>query len=110
MEFLDPSIEFYIADESCLDEMLAAKTEMTKMAKQNIKIDNKEKENFKNISFINKAIQSAASNYVFQSELELLNSMNISSTVINMGVKYPVLDSGHILEQGIEADVFNSPE
>lgn len=105
MEFLDPSIEFYIADESCLDEMLAAKTEMTKMAKQNIKIDNKEKENFKNISFINKAIQSAASNYVFQSELELLNSMNISSTVINMGVKYPVLDSGHILEQGIEADV-----
>ena len=25
MEFLDPSIEFYIADESCLDEMLAAK-------------------------------------------------------------------------------------
>lgn len=105
MEFLDPSIEFYIADESCLDEMLAAKTEMTKMAKQNIKIDNKEKENFKNISFINKAVQSAASNYVFQSELELLNSMNISSTVINMGVKYPVLDSGHILEQDIEADI-----
>lgn len=105
MEFLDPSIEFYIADESCLDEMLAAKTEMTKMAKQNIKIDNKEKENFKNISFINKAVQSAASNYVFQSELELLNSMDINSTVINMGVKYPALDSGHILEQGIEADV-----
>ena len=105
MEFLDPSIEFYIADETCLDEMLAAKTEMTKMAKQNIKIDNKEKENLKNLSFIYKAIQDASSNYTLQSEIETLNSLNITSTVINEGLKYPSLDSGHILEQGVSNDV-----
>ena len=65
MEFLDPSIEFYIADESCLDEMLAAKTEMTKLAKQNIKIDNKEKENFKKYIVYNHCCSNAASNLRF---------------------------------------------
>lgn len=112
MKFLDPTVTFYIADESYLTEMLARYRDMIKEQKTNSKFTEDNQKDLEYLNNINTAIKNAAADPRFQ---QAINKLSLDAqhhkpdeSDIDLGNKFPEYNQKHSDDKGNYGPELNS--
>ena len=108
MNFKDPSLKFYIADKTYLDQLLSIYEDSQRMIRNGITFDNKKKDLLLNLSKIKNEIEFTINTPNFNENLSLINSMESHQIVNHTSILNNGRYDSDTCQEILDTPIFNS--